>query len=185
MLLSREQLLQIMPNCDPAKAQAYAAHLSTAMAEAEINTPIRAAAFLGQLAHESGELRWWVEHADGSAYEGRRNLGNTESGDGHKFLGRGPIQLTGRANYRAAGQALGVPLEDCPDRAADPDVGFRVAAWYWTTHRCNQLADEGDIAGVTRAINGGHNGLAARIRYRNRAIAVLQHSADEPGKVSE
>ncbi|ATB44222.1 murein transglycosylase [Cystobacter fuscus] len=171
--VSLAQLRRIMPNLSQAKAEQYLPHVNRAMAEAGINTPKRQAAFLAQLAHESGEFRYMEEIASGAAYEGRRDLGNTQPGDGVRFKGRGPIQLTGRANYRAAGQALGIDLENNPKRAADPDVGFRTAAWFWNSRNLNQYADAGNFREVTRRINGGYNGLASREAYYQRALDVL------------
>lgn len=171
-------LRQIMPSLPLDKLHAYFQPLTEAMQEFAVDTSIRAAAFLAQLAHESGELRYMEEIASGAAYEGRRDLGNTEPGDGVRYKGRGPIQLTGRANYRRCGAALGLDLEGDPEQAATPQVGFRIAGWYWTTHPavardCNQLADMQDFIGITRAINGGLNGLASREAYYARAKAVL------------
>ncbi|MFY0582219.1 LysM peptidoglycan-binding domain-containing protein [Cystobacter fuscus] len=171
--VSLAQLRRIMPNLSQAKAEQYLPHLNKAMAEAGINTPKRRAAFLAQLAHESGEFRYMEEIASGAAYEGRRDLGNTQPGDGVRFKGRGPIQLTGRSNYRAAGQALGIDLENNPKRAADPDVGFRTAAWFWNSRNLNQYADAGNFREVTRRINGGYNGMASREAYYQRALDVL------------
>ncbi len=171
--VSLAQLKKIMPNLSQAKAEQYLPHLNKAMAEAGINTPKRQAAFLAQLAHESAEFRYMEEIASGAAYEGRKDLGNTQPGDGVRFKGRGPIQLTGRANYRAAGKALGIDLENNPKRAADPDVGFRTAAWYWNTRNLNKYADSGDFKELTRRINGGYNGLADRQKYYARALDVL------------
>lgn len=171
--VSLEQLRAIMPNLSAEKAQQYLPHLNAAMAEARIDTPARQAAFLAQLAHESGEFRWMEELATGDDYEGRLDLGNTEPGDGRRFKGRGPIQLTGRSNYAAASRALGVDLVSHPELAATPEVGFRVAGWYWTTHGLNEKADRGDFTGITRAINGGLNGQASREAYWNRAKQVL------------
>ncbi|KFA93042.1 hypothetical protein Q664_12145 [Archangium violaceum Cb vi76] len=162
-----------MPNLSQAKAEQYLPHLNKAMAEAGINTPKRQAAFLAQLAHESGEFRYMEEIASGAAYEGRKDLGNTQPGDGVRFKGRGPIQITGRANYRAAGKALGIDLENNPKRASDPDVGFRTAAWYWNSRNLNQYADSGNFKELTRRINGGYNGLADRQKYYQRALDVL------------
>ncbi|WP_225408961.1 LysM peptidoglycan-binding domain-containing protein [Stigmatella hybrida] len=171
--VSLAQLRKIMPNLSQAKAEQYLPHLNRAMAEANINTPKRQAAFLAQLAHESGEFRYMEEIASGAAYEGRRDLGNTQPGDGVRFKGRGPIQLTGRSNYRAAGQALGIDLENNPKRAADPDVGFRTAAWFWNSRNLNSYADAGNFREVTRRVNGGYNGLASREAYYQRALNVL------------
>jgi predicted chitinase/LysM repeat protein len=171
--VSLAELRRIMPNLPEAKARQYLPHLNQAMAEAKINTPKRQSAFLAQLAHESVQLRYFEEIASGAAYEGRRDLGNTQAGDGRRFKGRGPIQLTGRANYRAAGRALGIDLENNPQRAADPSVGFRVAAWYWNTRNLNSYADAGNFSAITYRINGGYNGAADRNRYYQVALGAL------------
>ena len=171
--VSLAQLQAIMPNLPTARANEVLPHLNHAMAEASINTPLRQAAFLAQLAHESVEFKFFEEIADGSQYEGREDLGNVNPGDGKRYKGRGPIQLTGRSNYRAAGQALGLDLEGNPPRAADVDVGFRTATWFWNSHNLNPLADQGDFLAITESINGGTNGLAAREEYYARAKQVL------------
>lgn len=167
------QLREIMPRLAADKAAEYLPHLNRAMREAGISTATRRAAFLAQLALESGELRWWQEFATGEAYEGRANLGNTQPGDGPRYKGRGPIQLTGRANYRAAGKALGMDLEAYPHRVLEPEVGFRVAGWYWRSRKLNTYADSGDFRELTRRINGGYNGLPEREAYHRTARAVL------------
>jgi predicted chitinase/nucleoid-associated protein YgaU len=171
--VSPQQLRSIMPHLSEARAQQMLPHLNNAMAEAGINTPRRQAAFLAQLAHESGEFRYMEEIASGAAYEGRTDLGNTQPGDGVRFKGRGPIQLTGRSNYRAAGQALGIDLENNPTRAADPDVGFRTAAWFWNSRNLNSHADAGNFDAITYRVNGGYNGKASRDAYYARALQVL------------
>jgi putative chitinase len=168
-----DQLRRIMPSLSQAKAQQYLPHLNRAMQEAGITTKARQSQFLAQLGHESGGLRYMEEIASGAAYEGRRDLGNTQPGDGRRFKGRGPIQLTGRANYAAASRALGIDLVNNPQRAADPDVGFRIATWYWQTRGLNNLADQGNFREITRRINGGYNGLADREAYLRRAQAAL------------
>lgn len=168
-----EQLMALMPRLNRAVAGMYLRPLNEAMLEAGITTKARRAAFLAQLAHESAELRYMEEIASGEAYEGRVSLGNTQPGDGMRYKGRGPIQLTGRANYRAAGKALGVDLENEPQRAAAPEVSFRVAGWYWASRGLNALADVGDFLTITRRINGGENGLAQREAYHRRALAIL------------
>lgn len=171
--LKLEQLREVMPYLPESQARQHLPHLVRAMAERGITTPARRAAYLAQLAFESRELRSLVELASGTAYEGREDLGNTQPGDGPRFKGRGPIQLTGRYNYRMAGRALGVPLEQKPELAERLDVGHRVAAWFWESRQLNRLADAGDIREITRRINGGFNGLEQRERYWQRARAVL------------
>lgn len=174
-----EQLTAIMPNLPPDKAQQYLPALNAAMQEGDITTPMRRAAFLAQLAHESCEFRYFEELGDDAYFHqydpGQPNTaaGNTQPGDGPRYHGRGPIQLTGRGNYRAAGRALGLDLEDDPELAARPDIGFRIAQWYWTARGINALADAGDFAAVTRAVNGGYNGLQAREAYYRRALEVF------------
>lgn len=171
--LTPDQLQQIMPHLSADLAGLYLPYLNAAMREAEITTSERVAAFVAQLAHESAELRYFEEQASGAEYEGRLDLGNTHDGDGVRYKGRGPIQLTGRANYRAAGKALGLELEAHPEQAMDLEVAFRIAAWYWTTHNLNALADAGDFDKITKAINGGYNGKASRDAYYARAQEVL------------
>ncbi len=149
------------------RARDFAPLLDAAMAEFEINTPQRQAAFLAQVGHESGGLHWLVEiwgPTDSQRrYESRYDLGNVAPGDGFRFRGRGLIQLTGRANYRQAGQALGVDLESNPERLGEPELACRSAAWFWREHGCNDLADAGDFEKITRRINGGLNGYPQRL----------------------
>ena len=118
--------------------------------------------FLAQLAHESGNFRYMEEIASGAAYEGRKDLGNTQPGDGKRFKGRGPIQLTGRANYRKYGQQLGIDFENNPTIVAIPSVGLLVACKFWVVNGLNELADKDDVVSITKRINGGTNGLADR-----------------------
>ena len=173
LTITGAQLVQIMPFAKQ-RAGAFVAPLNAAMGEFGINTtPARAAAFLAQIAHESGELHYLTEIASGAAYEGRRDLGNVEPGDGPRFKGRGLIQITGRANYAAAGQALGRDLITNPVQAAEPDLACRIAGWFWDSRHLNELADMGEFERITRRINGGTNGLAQRQAYHERAKAVL------------
>jgi predicted chitinase len=171
--ITAAQLKAIMPNC---KHPEYLDNINAALVEGSINTCLRQAAFLAQLAHESGQLVYMEELASGAAYEGRKDLGNTQVGDGKRFKGRGPIQLTGRANYRAAGQALGIDLEANPEQVKTPDVGFRTSVWFWTTHKLNDLADQGTLTSfrqITKKINGGTNGQADREQFWDKAKNVL------------
>lgn len=194
MSVSLEELCAIMPRLGSLKAAAYLPHLCAAMREREIDTPLRAAAFLAQLAHESLELTVMKElphrrpvkgcsecaagrvpHAAGAQYDTRTDLGNTpeRDGDGVRWAGAGALQLTGASNFRAASLALGVDLVSSPERADDPDVTFRVAAWFWARAGLNALADREDFDTITQRINGGQNGREDRRRYYARAREVL------------
>jgi putative chitinase len=104
-------------------------------------------------------------------YGGRMGNGAYESGDGWRYHGRGPIQLTGAENYRACGRALNLPLIERPEMLLEPKVGARAAAWYFREHGCNEVAD--DVEACTRRINGGTHGLADRTERFRRAMRVL------------
>ena len=147
--------------------------LNRYMAESGINTGLRAAHYLGQIAHESGELRYTEELGSGAAYEGRRDLGNIHRGDGRRFKGRGVIQLTGRANYEAYRRYCGFDVVARPELLSRPLGAVRSSCWYWRTKGLNALADDDDFIGVTRRINGGLNGYGQRLRYLRLAKEAL------------
>jgi putative chitinase len=138
-----------------------------------MDTPLRLAHFMAQLTHESGGFRYMEEIASGQAYEGRENLGNTQPGDGKRYKGRGPIQLTGRKNYRDYGRALGFDFESHPEMVAFPSVGLLVACAYWNANRLNTFADSDDIETITRRINGGRNGIEDRKKHLKHAKDLL------------
>lgn len=127
-----------------------------------MDDPLRLAHFMAQLVHESGSFRYMEEIASGAAYEGREDLGNIVAGDGKRYKGRGPIQLTGRANYRDFGRRIGIDLERHPEIAAVPSIGLHLALEYWRNRNLNTWADRDDVLAITRKINGGTNGLADR-----------------------
>jgi putative chitinase len=182
LIIANEQLRLIMPKLSPGKRNIYLPFLNRVMEEYEINTLLRSAAFLAQLAHESGELRYMEEIWGPTEAQKRydppgslaEKLGNTERGDGKRFKGRGPIQITGRFNYDRYGRLLGVDLVANPALAATPQIAFSIAGLYWRNNGLNQLADNDDIVTITRRINGGLNGLADRRAYYKRAKEVLQ-----------
>lgn len=159
------------------RATAYLPFIASAMTEFEINTTRRQAAFLAQIGHESGGLRYvteiWGPTPAQSRYEGRQDLGNVEVGDGYRFRGRGLIQTTGRSNFKATGLALGVDLISQPDLLAAPELAARSAGWYWHSRGLNQLADDGDFRRITLRINGGTNGQAQRVALYATALEVL------------
>lgn len=164
MILTLAQLNACMPHAG-ARAPVFLECLNTAMLERKIDTALRQSAFLAQIAHESGSLRYTLEIADGSAYEGRKDLGNTHVGDGKRFKGRGLIQLTGRTNYEKCGFALGRNLIADPDYLETPMGASRSATWFWESKGLNELADKESFGAITKIINGGYNGLDDRIRY--------------------
>lgn len=109
-----------------------------------------------------------------NVYANRMGNGNENSGDGWKFHGRGYIQLTGRSNYTACGKDLELDLVNDPDLLTRPASAAMSAAWFWNSRRLNSLADEGDIRGITRAINGGLNGFDDRRQRYNDALKALR-----------
>jgi putative chitinase len=168
----------------------------------QINTPKRQACFLGQTMHESGGYKFLRENLNYSAkalmntwpsrfpdmdtaekyerqpekiankvYSGR--MGNTEDGDGAKFIGRGLIQLTGKDNYKAFGDAIGEDLVSTPQLVEEPRYAALSAGWFWNKRGLNALADIMDITTLTVRINGGRIGIDDRIAKINKALDVL------------
>lgn len=164
--------------------------INATCAKFQINTSIRQLCFLAQVGHESGSLFFTEELASGAAYEGRKSLGNTQPGDGIRFKGRGLIQITGRANYKAVGDALGVDLIKNPTMLGGKNVNkctpdqltnaAMSAGWFWNSRKLNDMADKINIGKlidtgtnldnfvlITKKINGGINGLHDRLnRYK-------------------
>ena len=201
--LEPAKFLAMFSRLSPGDAANYLVPFDAACTEFEINTSLRLAAFAAQLAHESGDLTQWLENLNYSSsrlltvwptrfnsqvaseyagnpvkianrvYANRMGNGDESSGDGWRYRGRGPIQLTGRANYKAAGDALNLDLEDNPDQVATPEVGLRVAAWYWKDRGCNDLADARNFREITRRINGGMNGYPGRLKKYKANMSLL------------
>ena len=176
MPITQQQLLQILPNAGR-QAGVFVPALNTAMSRYGIVGTPRVAAFIAQVGHESGQLRFvreiWGPTAQQAGYEGRADLGNTVPGDGSKYRGRGLIQITGRANYAACGEALGLDLLSKPELLEQPQYAAMSAAWFWSTRGLNTLADQGEFMKITRRINGGVNGLADRQALYDKALKVL------------
>jgi len=159
-------------NAEPTDVTVYFSPLQTTFAKYQIGSSLRIAHFLAQVGQESGDLRYHEEIASGQAYEGRADLGNTQHGDGPRFKGRGLIQLTGRANYQAYGNFIGIDLTqggNWEKVAEDPLLAADVAGWFWDRHGLNALADRDDVIQITRRINGGETGLDARTARLQRA----------------
>lgn len=176
-MISLSELRAIMPFSGK-RAAMFLDSLNEAMREYEIDNVLRQAAFLAQVAHESGELHYVKELASGEAYDtGRKaeQLGNTPEadGDGERYKGRGLLQITGTDNYRRCGEALGIDLLAYPQILETPMWAAHSAAWFWAEHRLNELADRQDFKRITRIINGGYSHYDKRLAYYERALAVL------------
>lgn len=172
-MIQVEDLKAICKFTPAARLDLFVEPLNATFAEFDIDTPARQAAFLAQVAHESGGFNYVRELSSGEAYEGRKDLGNTEPGDGRRFRGRGLIQVTGRANYALCGATLGLDLLAHPELLEEPVHAARSAGWFWNTRGLNALADRGDFERITRRINGGTNGQADRLAYFDKAKAAL------------
>ena len=169
-------LKQAMGSAAGVNYDALVGPFNEAMVAAGVTTRLRAAHWISQLGHESGGLKWleeiWGPTPAQRKYEGRSDLGNTVAGDGYRFRGRSPVQITGRGHYanlsKWAHSKRYVPsatfFVDNPDALAQPKHTFLGPVWYWTVARpnLNHLCDRDDLIGVTKAINGGTNGLADR-----------------------
>jgi putative chitinase len=175
MLIESGELLAIMPNAGK-RIPAFLSPLNDAMFEFGITSGVRMAAFLAQIAHESGELKYVREIASGEAYEGRADLGNTEPGDGVRFRGRGLIQCTGRSVYQAVSDFFGIDFVSDPVVLESPEWACRSAGWFWASRKLNVLADHNDEENfklITKRINGGLTHYAERKKYWDRAKHTL------------
>ncbi|MBT0622996.1 glycoside hydrolase family 19 protein [Pseudomonas fluorescens] len=182
MAITLSQLVQILPGARPV-AGLFLSALNTAMSRFQIGQPKRIAAFLAQVGHESGELRY-VRELGSDQYLSKYDtgtlaarLGNTPEadGDGQKYRGRGLIQITGRRNYLACSQALfgDDRLLGQPQLLEQPQWACESAAWFWQSNGLNELADKDQFTTITRRINGGLNGLEDRLQVWARAKSVL------------
>lgn len=170
-----ERLSRLAPSANPAIVAGIAERFDRLAEEHKVTTQLRLCHFLAQAAHETDGFRTLEEYGGPAyfiRYEGRRDLGNVQAGDGVRYHGRGIFQLTGRANYRRLSEILDIDLEADPERAKEPSVSLAVAFAYWTESNINPAADADDIAQVTKLINGGRNGLAERTRYLDRAKGI-------------
>jgi putative chitinase len=144
----------------------YLVHIYNYGTQYGLVTKLRMAHFLAQIDHESGKFRWsreiWGPTSHQLRYEFNQSLGNTQSGDGYRFRGRGLIHITGRYNYRVFGRKIGVDLITNPELATEPEIAVRLALEFWKDRNLNLYADGNDIVTITRRINGGTNGLADR-----------------------
>lgn len=172
-MITIQQITSGMQWASQANIDKYGQHLIDAMQHYKINTTPRICAFLANVAHESGSLRYVEEIASGKAYDtGKlaKNLGNTPEadGDGQKYKGRGLIQLTGLNNYKLISKDLSVDFVANPDLLETPKYAALSAAWFWDKRKLNELADINTIDSfikICKRVNGGINGLDDRISF--------------------
>jgi putative chitinase len=174
IVLTLQNLQSIYTKTDRYTLDSNLANLNDALQYYKINlNKTRLTYFLAQIGHESGGMRYNLELASGEAYENRKDLGNIYPGDGPKFKGRGFIQLTGRANYRNAGKALEIDLENNPELARNVRYQSAIACWFWNSRNLNFWSDKKDFRQVTKLINGGYNNYEDRLAYLKLAESVL------------
>lgn len=194
MNLTKTQLKAIMPNAENnikknphtkfCTLDLFVNYLNKYAQVFGISTAAQWAYFLAQIAHESAELRYTEEIASGAAYDTgslAKRLGNTpaKDGDGQRYKGRGYIQLTGTYNYRSFSDYVkskgdNVDFLKTPQKLAEMSYAIRSAFWYWWKHDLNRYANRLDFVGLTKAINGGTNGLQSRNKYKEIALKVLE-----------
>ena len=178
MQITRQMLMRAVPELYFARVDEFVASFNMWAIPFGLNTPQRIVHYLAQVFHESGALCYVEELASGAQYEGRKDLGNTQKGDGVRFKGRGYIQLTGRANYTKL-NAYDLCTEDIikhPEKVAEFPINQIASMWFWQTHKLNEMADRDDGAKIgedvcrqiTKVINGGTNGIAQRLFYYRR-----------------
>ena len=172
MIITRSTLLRAVPALYKPRLDEFVASFNMWAVPFGIDTPQRMVHYLAQVFHESGSLRYVEEIASGKDYEGHKDLGNTQPGDGRRFKGRGFIQLTGRANYQRFCDS-DLCTEDVvahPEKVAQYPLNQVASMWFWHTNGLNGLADLDDggtmgediVTRITRRVNGGLNHLADR-----------------------
>jgi putative chitinase len=202
-MITLEQLNEAFPDATEEDVAKYYNGFIQVFEDYEINTPKRQAAFIAQVAHESGQLRHVVENLNYSSqgllkvfkkyfnaetaaqyarkpemianrvYGNRMGNGPESSGEGWMFRGRGLIQLTGKSNYSEFAEDMGMSLEEAIAYLETPEGAVESAAWFWDKRNLNSLADRGDIVTMTKRINGGTNGLQERIELYEHALSIL------------
>lgn len=202
-MITKDQIKKLFPNAKDALCDAVVSSLDTLSSKYEINSGLRLAHFLGQCAHESGGFRISEENLNYSAdglskifpkyfrdkdpddyarqpekianvvYANRMGNGDTSSGDGYRFRGRGLIQLTGKSNYSAFAASSGITLDEAVQYLATPQGAVESAAWFWHKNGINSPADLDDVTTVTKKVNGGTIGLDEREHFTEEFKEVL------------
>ena len=174
-MITKKQLSRIWDVNETTISDRIINDLNNCLSKFQINTPNRIRHFISQISHESGGGKWMKELASGDNYEGRKDLGNTQPGDGRKYKGAGFIQLTGRANYSDFSKYMNDPkIMDGVDYVA-LNYPATSAGFWWYNNKMNALCDRNPtVEEVTRRVNGGTNGLADRKVYYNRCLDIIK-----------
>lgn len=180
MTITEMQVKRIMPKAMGTRVKEFVESFNKYAGRFEINTPLRVAHYIAQVAHETGQLKWLEEIASGQAYEGRKDLGNTQKGDGRRFKGRGYLQTTGRANYQAYASSVFCvgDLMAHPEWLAQQPGCQKASMFFWWKNKINQEADRDDCRGVTRKVNGGYNHYAERAQFTRMAKSVFCNNSE-------
>jgi putative chitinase len=184
-LITEDQFAKMTPQVANSKRKEVYEPLMQACEKFNINNHWRFAAFLAQLLHESGNFHYVEEIASGKAYDARKDLGNLEKeallaaglheqSAGVFYKGHGFIQITGYFNHRDCGTALALDLVNNPKLLCETQYACLSAAWFWFSHKLNQLADEKEFVKITKKINGGTNGLADRAKHYSLICSILK-----------
>ena len=202
-LVTFDQLNEFFEDTDEDVVQKYVDDLNAVMEFYEINNKNRISMFLAQVGHESGGLRTIKENLNYSAdrlkvifpkyfrgvdpsgyarnpqaianrvYASRMGNGDEASGDGYRYCGRGLIQLTGKSNYQAFAQDMGMTLEEATEWMNTEEGACWSAGWFWDSRELNQVADKGDVLTATKKINGGTIGLEDRKSHYEAALEIF------------
>ena len=183
MDITQKQLLDAVPGLYKARLDEFVASFNMFHAYFGLNTRDRIIHYLAQVFHESGSLRYVEELSSGAQYEGRKDLGNTQKGDGKRFKGRGFIQLTGRKNYQDFYNDgwCSDNIVAYPNLVSNFPLNQMVSMWFWDRNNLNDLADldngtngEDIVKKITRKVNGGYNGLDERVKFYQKFKKIFK-----------
>lgn len=192
MKLTKEQLKVIYPQAKDDLIELHLPHINEAFRWYNMTTPERVAAFMAVCGWETGQMKYFTELGKRSYFDKYepgtkigKDLGNVYAGDGFKYRGRGAIQLTGRANYKAASDAFGVDFIQFPELVATPAYAWKIAGWYWVVRwkkydgGLNYFADREDLLTIQKRVNGGMNGWEGRKALYDRILPYLRKQFQE------
>ena len=176
MNITINQLKGLCPTQSTKVLNTFITPLNEYLPKYGIDSVLRVQHFLAQAAHETCAFQFLKELASGKAYEGRKDLGNTQPGDGVKYKGRGIFQTTGRSNYKLVSEHIfgDDRLIEHPELLEQPINAVISACYYWQSHGLSDYADKDNVITITKKINGGTNGLPDRVAYLNKAKQFIK-----------